>query len=108
MPEKKDGNGNTEPPVVDTKPPIVIQMTPDGLRQAIRQGIEDFVAEAATSAKGHLGGRFTPPCHGASAIGAHWLRHGDVDPDAFGKPAGSKVWSQAGGTASIPSDEAAS
>ena len=71
--------------------PVVVQVSADQLRQAVHDTIVEMQQNAAASSKTAILSLITLPFRAASDW-AHWLVHGDCDPDAFDKPAGSKVW----------------
>ena len=75
---------------------LVVQISADQLKQAVRDTIIEMQQNAAASSKTAVRNLVTLPFRAASDW-AHWLVHGD-QPDSFGKPAGHKVWPQARAT----------
>jgi hypothetical protein len=76
--------------------PVVVQISADQLKQAVRDGIAEMQSDAVACSRSAIVNAITLPLRALSDW-AHWLKYGDVDPDAFGKPAGSKVWPQTAG-----------
>ena len=86
-------NSNT----TDAAPaPIIVQVSADDLKRAVRDTIVEIRQNAVASSKSAIVGLLTLPVK-ATSDWLHWRRYGDVGGKrAFGRP---KVWPQIGETA---------
>ena len=93
MPETNQNCNTTDaaPNVADQAPTVVVQVNAEDLKQAVHDTIIEMRQNATASSKTAILSLVTLPFRAASDW-AHWFIRGDCDPDAFGKPAGSKVW----------------